>query len=171
MLLKASGHNVALAPDGPSGVEQARRFMPEVVLCDISMPGTMDGYAVARALRSDPATKAMFLVAVTGFGQHDDRRLALEAGFDRHLSKPVVDTVLDALLAEVGEKRAQSRTRFDIKIRIPGKSLLGWPAGFYEPRRFTPVDYQPPPPYEAATPRLPLSIHSRGKPPQPEYDG
>jgi signal transduction histidine kinase/ActR/RegA family two-component response regulator len=105
MLLRASGHTVAVAADGPSGVEQARQFLPDVVLCDISMPGTMDGYAVARTLRSDAATKSIFLVAVTGFGQDDDRRLALAAGFDRHLSKPVVDTVLDALLAEVTERR------------------------------------------------------------------
>jgi CheY-like chemotaxis protein len=105
MLLRASGHIVAVAADGLSGVEQARQFLPDVVLCDISMPGTMDGYAMARALRSDAATKSIFLVAVTGFGQDDDRRLALEAGFDRHLSKPVVDTVLDALLVEATERR------------------------------------------------------------------
>ncbi len=107
MLLKASGHIVAVAADGPDGVEQARQLLPDVVLCDISMPGAMDGYAVARALRSDAATKTMFLVAVTGFGQDEDRRLALQAGFDRHLSKPVIDTVLDALLAEAGEKRSR----------------------------------------------------------------
>ncbi len=105
LLLRVSGHTVAVASDGPSGIEQARQFRPDVILCDISMPGVMDGYEVARALRSDAATKSIFLVAVTGLGQEDDRRQALAAGFDRHLSKPIVDSVLDQLLAEAGESR------------------------------------------------------------------
>jgi two-component system CheB/CheR fusion protein len=87
-MLDLWGHEVEVARDGGEGVERARAFRPEVVLCDIGLP-VMDGYAVARAIRADPATAKTFLVAVTGYTTDEDRRLAAEAGFDRHLGKPV----------------------------------------------------------------------------------
>ncbi len=93
MLLELIGHEVEVAFDGADGLAKARAQRPEVVLCDIGLPG-MDGYAVARALRAAPETGASFLIALTGYGQDDDRRRALEAGFDTHLTKPVdLDTL------------------------------------------------------------------------------
>lgn len=87
-LLELDGHQVEVAHTGPEGVEAARRFRPDVVLCDIGLPG-MDGYAVARALRRDPACDGVTLVAVSGYGQEEDRRRSREVGFDEHLTKPV----------------------------------------------------------------------------------
>lgn len=98
MLLELIGHEVEVAFDGVSGLEKARASHPEVVLCDIGLPG-MDGYAVARALRAAPETSTAFLIALTGYGQEDDRRRALEAGFDAHLLKPVDLDALRRLLA------------------------------------------------------------------------
>jgi signal transduction histidine kinase len=97
-LLELSGHEVAVAYSGPAGVATAREFWPEVVLCDLGLPG-MDGCAVAAELRRDPATAAARLIAVTGYGQEEDRRRCREAGFDLCLTKPVDPTQLERLLA------------------------------------------------------------------------
>ena len=99
-MLELNGHEVAVALAGHSGVEAARQFHPEVVFCDIGLPGGMDGYAVARTLRQDPTLGATYLVALTGYGQEDDCRRAREAGFDLHLTKPVDPLYLEALLAK-----------------------------------------------------------------------
>ena len=88
ILLRAMGHEVEKAYDGPAALELAARQRPEVVLLDIGLPG-MDGYEVARALRSAPGGADLTLIAVTGYGQEEDRVRSLEAGFDRHLVKPV----------------------------------------------------------------------------------
>jgi PAS domain S-box-containing protein len=96
-LLELDGHQVETAADGPSGLAAAQRFQPDLVLCDIGMVG-MDGYAVARALRADPKIPSAVLVAVTGYGQDRDRRRSAEAGFDHHLTKPVGQNELRALL-------------------------------------------------------------------------
>ena len=88
VLLVLAGHEVEVAASGSAGVEAAGRFRPAVVLCDLGLPG-MDGYAVARALRADPATAGVRLVSVSGYGQEEDRRKAREAGFDETLVKPV----------------------------------------------------------------------------------
>jgi two-component system CheB/CheR fusion protein len=94
LLLQLTGHEADVAFDGSAGVEKARSFRPEVVLCDIGLPGLLDGYGVARAFRADPELRSAFLIALTGYGQEEDRRRALEAGFDTHLTKPAD---LDAL--------------------------------------------------------------------------
>ncbi|HEY3568090.1 MAG TPA: CheR family methyltransferase [Thermoanaerobaculia bacterium] len=99
LLLQLSGHEADVAFDGASGVEKARSFRPDVVLCDIGLPGGLDGYGVARAFRSDPALKSAFLIALTGYGQEEDRRRALEAGFDAHLTKPADIEELKRMLA------------------------------------------------------------------------
>jgi len=87
-LLELSGHEVREAVDGPTGVELALRLRPDVVLIDIGLPG-LDGYDVARRIRSAPQGHLMVLAAVTGYGQPEDRRRAEEAGFDTLLVKPV----------------------------------------------------------------------------------
>jgi len=86
--LELSGHEVELASSGADGVEAARQFHPEVVLCDIGLPG-MDGFAVAAELRRDPTTADAQLIAVTGYGRDEDRRRSKAAGFDLHLTNPV----------------------------------------------------------------------------------
>jgi CheY-like chemotaxis protein len=103
-LLQLSGHEVEVAFDAAAGLELSRRLAPEVVLCDIGLPGAMDGYGVARALRAAPETRSAFLIALTGYGQEEDRRLALEAGFDAHLTKPADLDALYRLLASAGER-------------------------------------------------------------------
>lgn len=88
------------AHDGPTALAAAPGFAPDVVLLDIGLPG-MDGYEVARALRADPRLGRVRLVALTGWGADEDRRRALAAGFDHHLTKPVDLTVLEELLRRV----------------------------------------------------------------------
>jgi signal transduction histidine kinase len=95
--LELSGHEVELAASGTDGVQAARRFHPEVVLCDLGLPG-MDGYEVAAELRRDPETASAKLIAVTGYGRDEDRRRSKEAGFDLHLTKPVDPAQLRQLL-------------------------------------------------------------------------
>jgi CheY-like chemotaxis protein len=78
------------------------------VLLDIGLPG-MSGFRVARALRDMPETKDALLIAVTGYGQPEDRQRALEAGFDHHLTKPVDPKVLTPILARLQSKQADGR--------------------------------------------------------------
>jgi len=88
MLLEMFGYDVTVTYSGQAGVEMAKRVRPHAVVCDIGLPG-MDGYEVAVALRGSPETSHAHLIAVTGYGQDDDRRRAFAAGFDEHLTKPV----------------------------------------------------------------------------------
>ncbi len=98
LLLELWGHRVEEAADGPRGVEAALAGTFDVALIDIGLPG-LDGYRVARRLRDAPKGRALFLVALTGYGQPSDRRRALEAGFDAHLVKPVEAEQLADVLA------------------------------------------------------------------------
>jgi two-component system CheB/CheR fusion protein len=88
LLLRGLGHEVHMAHDGPAALEAARQHRPDVVLLDIGLPH-MDGYEVAQRLRQQPETQGAVLVAMTGFGQEEDRRRSAAAGFDHHLVKPV----------------------------------------------------------------------------------
>jgi signal transduction histidine kinase len=97
-LLESAGHQVAVAHSGPAGVAMAGEFQPEVVLCDIGLPG-MDGYAVARALRQAPALSGTRLVALSGYAQEEDRQRSWDAGFDAHVAKPIAFEALQRLLA------------------------------------------------------------------------
>jgi CheY-like chemotaxis protein len=106
MLLELWGHDVREAADGPGGVAVAAAWPPEVVLVDIGLPG-LDGYGVGRQLRAMPGGSRMLLAALTGYGQPDDRRRALDAGFDTHLVKPVDEPALLAFL-DPTDSRADS---------------------------------------------------------------
>lgn len=92
-LLELDGHEVALAADGAEGLRQMESFRPDVALIDIGLPG-MNGYELARAARAG-AGKHVLLVALTGYGQSAEREMALKAGFDLHLTKPVSMTELE----------------------------------------------------------------------------
>ena len=95
ILLMRSGHEVTLAHTGKEGVVAARDRRPDVVLCDLGLP-EMDGFEVARTLRREPETASCHLIAVSGYGQDDDRRRCKEVGFDLHLTKPVDPAELHA---------------------------------------------------------------------------
>jgi CheY-like chemotaxis protein/nitrogen-specific signal transduction histidine kinase len=98
MVLRLSGHEVALAHDGLAAMDTALHFRPRVVLLDIGLPG-IDGYEVARRLRRVPGLDGILLVAITGYGRDEDRALTQQAGFDLHLVKPVDATVLPTVFA------------------------------------------------------------------------
>ncbi|HTX05272.1 MAG TPA: response regulator [Steroidobacteraceae bacterium] len=97
MLLQMWGHEVAYAYDGPSALETAQQWQPEAVILDIGLPG-MDGYQVAERLRTLPQGKETVLIAITGYGQEDDRRRSRRAGIDHHLVKPVAPDTLRMLI-------------------------------------------------------------------------
>jgi PAS domain S-box-containing protein len=97
VLLELLGHEFKIAYTGPEGVRAAREWRPDIVLCDIGLPG-LDGYGVAGELRRDPVTARSHLIAVTGYGQEEDRRRARQAGFHHHLTKPVDPADLQTLL-------------------------------------------------------------------------
>jgi PAS domain S-box-containing protein len=99
MFLELAGHTVEVAHNGLTGIEAARRFRPEVVLCDIGLPG-MDGYGVAQALRKEPGLNGSLLIAVSGYAQ-DEQRHRGEAGFNAHIMKPVEFSKLKELLAQL----------------------------------------------------------------------
>jgi len=92
------GHEVVEAYDGAEALQKARSAHPEVAFLDIGLP-KMNGYDLARRLREDPATRRIVLVAVTGWGQDGDRKLAAEAGFDLHLVKPVESAQIETIFA------------------------------------------------------------------------
>jgi signal transduction histidine kinase/ActR/RegA family two-component response regulator len=105
MLLRLRGHDTHTAYDGLAAVESAARLHPDVVVLDIGLPG-LDGYEAARRIRRERPGRDLLLVALTGWGQDEDRRRSEEAGFDTHLTKPLDHVALLRLLAE-----SRARTR------------------------------------------------------------
>ena len=98
LLLEMEGHDVAVASTAEKGLRAAHEHDSEIVLCDIGLPGNMDGYAFARAVRSDPALSSKTLVAVTGYGLPSDQHRAMASGFDMHLTKPIEPSILIELI-------------------------------------------------------------------------
>ena len=94
------GHDVRIAHTGEQALAEARAFRPELLLIDVGLPG-MNGHEAARKLRALPEIDDAMLVAVTGYGQEDDRRMSREAGFDRHCVKPLTPQDLTSLLASL----------------------------------------------------------------------
>jgi CheY-like chemotaxis protein len=91
-------HQVDTAHDGPSAIEKVRASHPEIVLLDIGLPA-MDGYEVGRTIREDPRFDDVLIVALTGYGQEEDRRRSREAGIDEHLVKPAAVEDIERMLA------------------------------------------------------------------------
>jgi CheY-like chemotaxis protein len=98
MMLRLMGHQTTTAHDGPEAIEVAKEFQPEIILLDIGLP-KMNGYEVCRRIRALDFGRSALIVALTGWGQDDDRRQSSDAGFDRHLVKPIDFTVLGELLS------------------------------------------------------------------------
>jgi PAS domain S-box-containing protein len=107
MILEMSGHDVRVAHDGRAALSVAQSFRPDTVLLDIGMP-QLNGYEVAQALRQEPWGARITLIALTGWGQESDRLKAMDAGFDRHLTKPVDPAALEQLMSspsQMGKER------------------------------------------------------------------
>jgi two-component system CheB/CheR fusion protein len=104
ILLRMRGYEIEVAHDGPTSLEVAAAYRPDVVLLDIGLPG-MDGYEVARRMRELPDLENVSLIAVTGWGQEEDRRRSRIAGFNYHLIKPLNLNSLETLLASLAVSR------------------------------------------------------------------
>ncbi len=100
LMLRVMGNDTQRAYDGQDGVDVAARFRPDVVLLDIGLP-VLNGYDACRRIRGEPWGKGVVLIAMTGWGQDEDRRRSLEAGFDHHLVKPLDPRALMKMLAEL----------------------------------------------------------------------
>jgi PAS domain S-box-containing protein len=101
LLLETMGNDVQVAQDGPSALRLLDAYRPQVVFLDLGMPG-MSGYEVAKTMRDNPAFDDITLVALTGWGQDDDRRRTHQAGFDYHLVKPIGLAPVNEVLSKVG---------------------------------------------------------------------
>ena len=106
-ILRVLGNQVECAYSGSAALELARHFQAHVVLLDLAMPG-MDGFETLRQLRGIPGMERTFGIAMTGFGNQDDKRRTQEAGFDAHLIKPVE---LDALIQRLNDARERAARR------------------------------------------------------------
>jgi CheY-like chemotaxis protein len=101
ILVEMLGHEVQLAHNGEEALEVAASFQPEIIFLDLGMP-LMNGYEVAQRLRERPWGKKVKLVALTGWGEAEDRRRTQEAGFDHHLIKPADKAALEEVLGQDG---------------------------------------------------------------------
>ncbi|MDI9476729.1 MAG: response regulator [Natronincolaceae bacterium] len=101
-LLSTMGYDATAASNGKEGIAKAKMQKPKVILCDIGMPD-MNGYDVARYVRRDDELKDVYLVAISGYSSQKDIECSMEAGFDKHLSKPVNLDVLRTTLESVYE--------------------------------------------------------------------
>lgn len=107
LLLEVCGHVARKAADGAESLQMAAAWQPDVILLDIGMP-ILDGYEVARRIRSEPWGKGVFLVAVSGWGQSEDRKRATDAGFDLHFRKPIGLPILESILQQAAQQSAAS---------------------------------------------------------------
>jgi CheY-like chemotaxis protein len=101
--LRALGHDVLAAHDGPTALTAIERFRPDVALLDLGLP-VMDGFELAERLRAAPGLDQLALIAITGYAQDVDRRRTAASGFDVHLAKPIDVHRLDAIIRETSSK-------------------------------------------------------------------
>jgi PAS domain S-box-containing protein len=119
ILLELSGHHVQTAYTGQRALELAETFRPHVLLLDIGIPD-LDGYQLAKKVRATPWGKGTILIAVTGWGQEEDRRRAFEAGFNHHLTKPIAAETVESLIQSLGT--ALERTKANERAATPQRS-------------------------------------------------
>ncbi len=100
LFLEDLGYQIDIANTGEQGLSLARQLQPDIIISDIGLTAAMDGYAVARAIRSDPALDAVYLIATSGYGQPEDKAKAKAAGFDEHFTKPVNLDQLKSLIEQ-----------------------------------------------------------------------
>jgi CheY-like chemotaxis protein len=105
-MLRLLGHETCTARDGLEAVQSAAAFQPDLVLLDIGLP-RMNGCEAARRIREQTGGKQMVLIALTGWGQEDDIRKSLEAGFDHHLTKPVDPAIVEKLISTIAQASPQ----------------------------------------------------------------
>jgi CheY-like chemotaxis protein len=98
LFLRVAGFDVKAASSGPAGLALALEWLPEFVLCDIGLPGGLDGWELARQLRQNPSTEHLRLIALSAYGTDEDLANSREAGFERHFTKPVDPVLLLELL-------------------------------------------------------------------------
>jgi len=103
MMLKIMGNDIRTAHDGLEAVEKAQEYLPNVILLDLGMP-KLNGYDVCRRIREEAWGSSMVIIALTGWGQAEDRQRTKEAGFDHHLVKPVDVAKLQELLGEAAKR-------------------------------------------------------------------
>jgi len=108
MMLSIMGHETRTAHDGESAVSTAESFLPDVILLDIGLP-KLNGYEVASRIRESAWGHSMFLIAVTGWGQEEDRKRSSEVGLNVHMVKPVEPAALERLLSELHSKQDAGR--------------------------------------------------------------
>jgi CheY-like chemotaxis protein len=107
LLVETAGHRVRTAYDGLAALDVASAFAPDVLLLDLGVPG-LNGFEIARRIRRQPWGRAVSLIALTGWGQEQDRRRTAEAGFDAHLIKPVATADLLSALKACGPPARRS---------------------------------------------------------------
>jgi CheY-like chemotaxis protein len=103
LLIRHWGHQVESALDGKSALEKALTFKPKIILMDLGLPD-IDGYKLARHFRNQSQLASAHLIALTGYASSDDRRRALDAGFNQHLAKPVDPEILQEMLGTIADK-------------------------------------------------------------------
>jgi DNA-binding response OmpR family regulator len=103
LAMQLAGHDVDVAHTGTEGVKKAGSASYDIVICDIGLPADMDGYTVARTLAPTRKNGKPVLIAMTGYGQDEDKAQASAAGFDHHLTKPIDPTTIDKLIARIGK--------------------------------------------------------------------
>lgn len=130
MLLRLAGHDIAIAYDGEEALEAAATQCPDVILLDIGLP-RLNGFDVCRRIRQHPWGKGVVMIALTGWGQQEDRRKSAEAGFDGHLVKPVDHAELMRLVAgHAPQVEGQHETHAVAEWRRhPALSRFSAPAG------------------------------------------
>jgi CheY-like chemotaxis protein len=102
LLLTMSGHDVDEAADGPTAISKVGEARPDIALIDLGLPG-LDGYEVAQRIRATESGQPVTLIAISGYGQREDRQRAIAAGFDAHLTKPVDPERLIELIEQTGD--------------------------------------------------------------------